>query len=79
MERVVVTHIRDDLCLVSHQEQTLSAHTTEHEALSVAFAVAARCTRNGDKTVVVLTREQSPRRAVAGDTFEGGRAHHSHR
>ena len=63
MERVVVTHIRDDLCLVSHQDQTLSAHPTEHEALSVAFAVAARCLQNGDETAVVLTREQGPRRA----------------
>jgi hypothetical protein len=79
MERIVVTLIRNDLCLVSHQEQTLSAHTTEHEALSVAFAFAARCTEKGDKTVVVLTREQGPRRAVAGDSFDGSRAHHSHR
>ena len=63
MERIVVTHIRDDLCQVSHQEQTLSAHTTEHEALSAAFAVASRCIQNGDKTVVVLTKEQGPRRA----------------
>jgi hypothetical protein len=63
MERVAVTHIRDDLCLISHQEQTLSAHTTAHEALSVAFAFAARCIQNGDKAVVVLTREQGPRRA----------------
>ena len=62
MERIVVTHIRDDLCLVSHQDQTLSAHPTEHEALSVAFAFAARCIQNGDETVVVLTRE-GPRRA----------------
>ena len=71
MERVVVTLIRDDLCLVSHQEKTLSAHTTEHEAFAVAFAVARRCTQNGDKAVVVLTREQGPpvsrrRRIVRG-------------
>jgi hypothetical protein len=63
MERVVVTHMRDDICLVSHQEQTLSAHTTEQEALSAAFAIAARCTQKGDKTVVVLTREQGHRPA----------------
>ena len=62
MERIVVTLIRDDLCLVSHQDQTLSAHPTEHEALSVAFAFAARCIQNGDETAVVLTRE-GPRRA----------------
>ena len=62
MGRIVVTHIRDDLCLVSHQDQTLSAHPTEHEALSVAFAFAARCIQNGDETAVVLTRE-GPRRA----------------
>lgn len=63
MERIVVTLIRDDLCLVSHQDQTLSAHPTEHEALAVAFAFAARGIQNGDETVVVLTREQGPRRA----------------
>ena len=60
MGRIVVTHIRDDLCLVSHQDQTLSAHTTEHEALSAAFAFASRCIQNGDKTVVVLTKEKAP-------------------
>ena len=79
MERVVVTQIRDDLCLVSHQEQTLSAHTTENEALSVAFAVAARCTQKGNKTVVILTREQGSRRAVALNSLNGGWEHHSHR
>ena len=63
MERIVVTLIRDDLCLVSHQDQTLSAHPTGHEALSVAFAFAARCIQNGDETVVVLTREQDSGRA----------------
>ena len=62
MGRIVVTHIRDDLCLVSHQDQTLSAHPTEHEALSAAFAFAARCIQNGDETAVVLTKE-GPRQA----------------
>jgi hypothetical protein len=72
MERIVVTHIRDDLCLVSHQDQTLSAHTTEHEALSVAFAFAARCIQNGDETVVVLAREQGPRRAYGSWAWDTG-------
>ena len=84
MEWIVVTHIRDDLCLVSHQDQTLSAHTTEHEALSAAFAFASRCIQNGDKTVVVLTKEQGPgralrRHAVAGCLLDGNWWHHSHR
>jgi hypothetical protein len=72
MERIVVTHIRDDLCLVSHRDQTLSAHTTEHEALSVAFAFAARCIQNGDETVVVLAREQGPRRAYGSWAWDRG-------
>lgn len=79
MERVVVTLIRDDLCLVSHQEKILSAHTTEHEALSVACAVASRCTQRGNKTVVVLMGEQGLRRVVAGASFNAGwprRSHH---
>ena len=41
MERIVVTHIRDDFCLVTHEDVTLSAHSSEHEALSMAFAFAA--------------------------------------
>ena len=84
MERIVVTHIRDDLCLVSHQDQTVSAHATEHEALSVAFAFASHCIQNGDETVVVLTREQGPgrasrRRAIAGRRLDGRWWHHSYR
>jgi hypothetical protein len=79
MERVVVTLIRDDLCLVSHQEQTLSVHTTEHEALSMAFAVASRCTQKGDETVVVLTRGQDPKAAVGRASFDAGWTRHSHR
>ena len=84
MERIVVTHIRDDLCLISHQDQTLSAHPTEHEALAVAFAVAARCIQNGDETAVVLMRGQGPgrasrRRAIAGRRLDGRWWHHSHR
>ncbi len=84
MERIVVNHIRDDLSLVSHQDQTVSSHTTEHEALSAAFAFASRCIENGNETVVVLTREQGPgrasrRRAVGGCSLGGRWWHHSPR
>ncbi len=62
MERIVVTHIRDDLCLVLQEGQTLSAHATEHEALSVAFAFAARRVQKGHEAIVVLTQEHGPKR-----------------
>lgn len=61
MERIVVTHIRDNLCFVSQEGQTLSAHSTEQEALSVAFAFAARRIRMGHEAIVVLTQEDGPR------------------
>jgi len=83
VERIVVTHIRDDLCLVAQEDHTLSAHSTEQEALSAAFAVAARCIRQGHEAIVVLTPEEGPRRAslrrrsVDGHSRESGRARSS--
>ena len=62
MERIVVTHIRDDLCLVTHEDVTLSAHSSEHEALSMAFAFAARRLGQGHEAIVVLTQEDGPKR-----------------
>ena len=37
MERFVVTHTKDGLWSVSHQEHTLSVYPTEEQALSATF------------------------------------------
>ena len=58
MERVVVTNVQHDLCVVSHEGQTLSAHSTERQALSEAFAFAAHRIRGGHDAVIVLMQEK---------------------
>jgi hypothetical protein len=60
MERFVVTHIRDGLWLVAHQERILSVYPTEEQALSSAFVLASKSNKLGLRTVVLLTRETAP-------------------
>ena len=56
MERVVVTRTGDDVWSVSHDGRNISVHSTEEQALSVAFALASKRKRQGFEAVVVITR-----------------------
>jgi hypothetical protein len=56
VERFVVTRIRRDLWLVSHQGRPPSMYLTESEALSAMFAAASNYSRAGTKTAVVITQ-----------------------
>ena len=67
MERFVVTRIRRDLWLVSHQGRPPSVYLTESEALSATFATASNYRRAGAKTAVVITQ------ARAGDELSNHR------
>ncbi len=57
MERFVVTHTREGLWSVAHQERTLSVYPTEEQALSCAFVLASKGKKLRLRTVVSLTRE----------------------
>jgi hypothetical protein len=59
VECFVVTHTRDGLWSVSHQERIICAYWTEAEALSATFAAAANCRRAGAETAVILTRARA--------------------
>jgi hypothetical protein len=58
VERVVVKRTRDGVWSVSHDEQTISVHSTEEQALSAAFALASERKRQGVEAVVVIARER---------------------
>ena len=72
MERIVVTHIRDDLCLVTHEDVTLSAHSSEHEALSMAFAFAARRLGQGHEAMWCSHERKAPSEPHSADDREPG-------
>jgi hypothetical protein len=56
MERFVVTHTRDGLWSVSHQEHTLSVYPTEEQALAATFKLASKLSQIGHRAVVSMTR-----------------------
>ena len=56
MERFVVTHTKDGLWSVSHQEHTLSVYPTEEQALSATFKLVSKLSPPGPKTVVSIAR-----------------------
>jgi hypothetical protein len=56
MERFVVTHTKDGLWSVSHQEHTLSIYPTEEQALSATFKLASQFSQPGHRAVVSITR-----------------------
>ena len=59
MERFVVTHTKDDLWSVSHQEHTLSIYPTEEQALSATFKLASKLSQPGHRTVVSISRAKA--------------------
>jgi len=59
MERFVVTHTRDGLWSVSHQEHTLSVYPTEEQALSATFKLASKLSQPGHRAVVSITRARA--------------------
>jgi DNA-binding FadR family transcriptional regulator len=56
MERFVVTHTKDGLWSVSHQEHTLSVYQTEELALSAIFKLASQFSQPGHRAVVSMIR-----------------------
>jgi hypothetical protein len=59
MERIVVEHTQQGLWSVLRDKRTVSQHPTEGQALSVAFALAAKRRQAGAKMVVVVTQSSN--------------------
>ncbi len=60
MERFVVTRTREASWSVSYDGETFASYSTEEEALSETFTLAAERRRAGFDVVVVLAQVQNP-------------------